>query len=397
MIKEHYYKYLFYIIFILVISILLFVSNTLSISYKEALNVFINQSMLSYITKSSIYFFGQNDFALRFPFIAFYILSVILMFLITKNYFKYEFDRLISIVLFMSLPGLLSAALLVNSAVVVTFCTLLYIFYYQKTNKHCYILLVLFLFVDNSFAILFFALFFYARSSKDKTLLIVSFLLFILSMYIYGFDTGGKPRGFFLNIFAIYASIFSPLLFIYFFYSMYKIGIKGEKNLTWHICMSALFLSFLFSFRQYIPIEDYAPYIIIAIPLMVKLFFHTLRIRLPQFRLRHYVITFFVLLVLMVNIFLTLFNKPIYLILDNPKKHFAFQYHFIKELASLLKKNNINNIEFKDKNLALRLKFYGINEGTKYLLSKKELASFDKKLVISYHKKDLFTVYLIKQ
>ncbi len=397
MIKEHYYKYLFYIIFILVISILLFVSNTLSISYKEALNVFINQSMLSYITKSSIYFFGQNDFALRFPFIAFYILSVILMFLITKNYFKYEFDRLISIVLFMSLPGLLSAALLVNSAVVVTFCTLLYIFYYQKTNKHCYILLVLFLFVDNSFAILFFALFFYARYSKDKTLLIVSFLLFILSMYIYGFDTGGKPRGFFLNIFAIYASIFSPLLFIYFFYSMYKIGLKGEKNLTWHICMSALFLSFLFSFRQYIPIEDYAPYIIIAIPLMVKLFFHTLRIRLPQFRLRHYVITFFVLLVLMVNIFLTLFNKPIYLILDNPKKHFAFQYHFIKELASLLKKNNINNIEFKDKNLALRLKFYGINEGTKYLLSKKELASFDKKLVISYHKKDLFTVYLIKQ
>ena len=258
-------------------------------------------------------------------------------------------------------------------------------------------MLVLFLFVDNSFAILFFALFFYARSSKDKTLLIVSFLLFILSMYIYGFDTGGKPRGFFFNIFAIYASIFSPLLFIYFFYSMYKIGLKGEKNLTWYICMSALFLSFLFSFRQYIPIEDYAPYIIIAIPLMVKLFFHTLRIRLPQFRLRHYVITFFVLLVLMVNIFLTLFNKPIYLILDNPKKHFAFQYHFIKELASLLKKNNINNIEFKDKNLALRLKFYGINEGSKYLLSKKELASFDKKLVISYHKKDLFTVYLIKQ
>ena len=131
MIKEHYYKYLFYIIFILVISILLFVSNTLSISYKEALNVFINQSMLSYITKSSIYFFGQNDFALRFPFIAFYILSVILMFLITKNYFKYEFDRLISIVLFMSLPGLLSAALLVNSAVVVTFVPF-YIFFIIK-------------------------------------------------------------------------------------------------------------------------------------------------------------------------------------------------------------------------------------------------------------------------
>ena len=396
MIKEHYYKYLFYIIFILAISVLLFVSNTLSISYKEALNVFVNQSMLSYITKSSIFFFGQNDFALRIPFIFFYILSVILMFLITKNYFKYESDRFISIILFMTLPGLLSAALLVNSAIVVTFCTLLYIYYYQKTNKHCYILLVLFLFVDNSFAILFFALLFYARSSKDRILVIVSLILFILSMYIYGFDTGGKPRGFLFNMFAIYASIFSPLLFIYFFYSIYRVGLKGQKDLTWYICMSALFLSFLFSFRQYIPIEDYAPYVIIAIPLMVKLFFHTLRIRLPQFRRKHYFISFLTLVVLSINVFLTLFNKPIYLILDNPKKHFAFQYHFINELAYLLKENNINDIEFKDKKLALRLKFYGINEGKKYFLSRIKLANFDKKLIISYHKKDLYTVYLVK-
>ncbi len=396
MIKEHYYKYLFYIIFILTIGILFFISNTLSISYKEALNVFVNESMLSYITKSSIYFFGQNDFAIRIPFISFYILSIILMYLITKNYFKYELDRLISIVLFMFLPGLLSAALLVNSAIVVTFFTLLYIYYYQRMNKHCYILLVLFLFVDNSFAILFFALLFFAKSSKNRTLMIVSFILFILSMYIYGFDTGGKPRGFLFNMFAIYSSIFSPLLFIYFFYSIYRVGLKGQKDLTWYICISALFLSFLFSFRQYIPIEDYAPYVIIAIPLMVKLFFHTLRIRLPQFRRKHYIISFLTLVVLSINIFLTLFNKPIYFILDNPKKHFAFQYHFIKELAYLLKKNNINDIEFKDKKLALRLKFYGINKGTKYFLSRKKLAHFDKKLTISYHKKDLYTVYLVK-
>ena len=39
---------------------------------------------------------------------------------------------------------------------------LLYLYYYQKYNKHSYLLLLLFLFIDNSFAILYLALFFYS-------------------------------------------------------------------------------------------------------------------------------------------------------------------------------------------------------------------------------------------
>ena len=162
MIINNKYKYYFYTSLLLLSFILLFkASYSLSISYKEALNVFVNNSVLSLITNSSIYIFGQNDIALRLPFILFYVFSVILMYKITENYFRYEKDRYISIIIFMILPGVLSASLLVNSAIVIIFFTLLYIYYYQKYNQHSYFLLLLFLFIDNSFAILYIAIFFY--------------------------------------------------------------------------------------------------------------------------------------------------------------------------------------------------------------------------------------------
>ena len=68
----------------------------MSISYKEALNLFVNESVLSIITNISTYIFGQNDLALRGPFVIFYVLSSFLMYKITKNYFKYEKDRFIN-------------------------------------------------------------------------------------------------------------------------------------------------------------------------------------------------------------------------------------------------------------------------------------------------------------
>ena len=131
------YSYYFYtLLFILVGVLILKADLSLSISYKEALNVFVNNSILTIITNTSIYFFGQNDIALRLPFILFYFFSVILMYKITENYFKYEKDRFIGILIFMMLPGVLSASLLVNSAIIVTFCTLVYVYHYKLILHH---------------------------------------------------------------------------------------------------------------------------------------------------------------------------------------------------------------------------------------------------------------------
>ncbi len=390
------YKYFFYFILFIVLQILLITANTLSISYKEALNVFVNNSLLSLITNTSIYIFGQNDIALRLPFIFFYFLSVLLMYLSTQNFFKYEKDRFISILIFMVLPGLLSAGLLVNSAIVVTFFTILYVYYFKKTGKHSYLLLILFLFIDNSFAIFFLALFFFSLANRENRLLIISLILFGLSMSIYGFDTGGKPKGFFVDTFGIYASIFSPLLFIYFFYSIYRIGVKGERTLVWYISTTSLLFSLIFSMRQRVYIEDFAPFVVIFLPYMVRLYLHTLRVRLPMFREKHNKLAISTLLVLFLNVFLTIYSKPVYLLIDNPQKHFAYQYDFVKDISVYLKKYSINNVSSDDYKLLLRLKFYGIEKGDDYYITTTPIKNFYKKIKVKYSGKDIYSLYIKK-
>jgi hypothetical protein len=215
-------------------------------------------------------------------------------------------------------------------------------------------------------------------------------------MALYGFDTGGKPRGFLVDTFAIYASIFSPLLFIYFFYTIYREGVKGNRHIVWYISATSLAFSLLFSFRQRIYIEDYAPFVVIFLPYMVKNFLQSYRVRLPQFRRKHRYVASITLFILLLNATLTIFNKPLYLFLENPKKHFAYNYNIAKELAAKLKKNNINEIESDQQELLLRLKFYGIREGNRYFVSTNKKYYYDKKISIKYLDKTVATAYIIK-
>lgn len=377
--------------------ILVWLIGHYSISTKEA-DIFFNQSFtpLALITHFSTTLFGQNDYALRLPFIFFYIGSSIILYLLTDNYFRLQRDRFISIFIFMLLPGVNSAALLVNESIIVVFGTLLYLYLYKLREKEHYILLVLFLFIDNSFAILFLALFFYSLNKKDNTLLFVSLTLFGLSMSMYGFRVDGTPKGYFLDTFAIYATIFSPVLFLYFFYSLYRIGIKWEKDLFWYISITALGLSLLFSLRQKVAIDDFAPFVVIAIPIMVRLFIHSLRVRLKEFRYFHYLMLRITIGVLLLSFLLFIFNKSFYLFLKDPESHVANAHYMVKELADELKELKVEGVTTEDKRLALRLKFYGISENKNILLSENKIGLNDREINIMYKHKLIKKYYLIK-
>lgn len=376
--------------------ILLFGANSLDIHYKEADILFEGTGLLHYIVYFSTELFGQNNIALRLPFIFFFLSSAIILYKLTKWYFTKKEDRLLSIFIFMLLPGVNSAALLVNEAIIVIFLTLIYLFYYHTTSKQCYLLLVLFLFVDNSFAIFYLSLFFFSLNKKDNILLAVSLSLFALSMGIFGFDSGGVPKGHFVDIILVYASVFSPILFFYFFYSMYRITIKEEKNLYWYISFTAFAFSLVLSFRQRIQIEDFAPFVVIAIPMMLKLYLHSMRVRLPMFRKKHYFGANLVAVVLVINFVLLYINKPLYLLLESPYKHFAYDYHFASEVAEKLKEDGIDEIFSTNSKFVKRLKFYGINEGEKYYLTYYNENDYDKKYTLEVMGKPIQDIYLTK-
>ena len=376
--------------------LLLYTADGLSISSKEA-NLYYgdNHNILWYLTHFSTTIIGQSNIGLRLPFILFYIGAVILSYLLTDDYFVKPTDRLVSIFIFMLLPGLNSAALIVDSSIIVVFCILLYLYLFKLYEKEYYFLLVIFLFIDNSFAILFLGLFFYSLQKKDNLLLIISLVLFGISMQMYGFEIGGRPRSYLVETFGLYASIFSPILFLYFFYSLYRVAIKWEKDLYWYISFTSLILSLLFSLRQRVNIVDFAPFVVIAIPLMVKLFLHSYRVRLKIFRAKHWLFIKLILSTLLLNYIILLFNKPIYFILDNGTKHFAYKYHNIKELSAILKDNKIYKVKANTEDLQNRLKFYGILFGDKYYITDKKPNKYLKEIDIKYYTRVIQRYYLV--
>lgn len=387
-----------FLLLILVISsvLLTYSTQSISISYDEA-NIFFNEhTLVHYIAVYSTQLLGQNDFALRLPFILFHLASIILLYKIGKLFLKKRVDRIISVAIYALLPGINGIALMVNSGIVVIFFSLLFTYLYLKEYKVAsHIVLIIALFIDNSFGIFFTALFMYALFKRKTDLLILTLILLSASLYIYGFDIGGKPRGYFVDTLGVYAVIFSPLLFLYFVYAMYRILIKEEKNLLWYISFFSLIVSLLLSMRQKLALEDFAPFVVLSIPLMVKVFFNSYRVRLPAFRKLH---TFFfglVLVSLVFNTMLIFLNKPLYAVMEDPSKHFAIKYNIAKELAGVLKAKGVAKVMMKDDKMALRLKFYGIEQGRNYKLeTQPEIEEGYEKIDVAYYGKVVKTFYL---
>ncbi|MBV5279144.1 MAG: glycosyltransferase family 39 protein [Campylobacteraceae bacterium] len=377
---------------------LIYGSQDISIGYDEASTFFYGKNLTHYIVAFSTKILGQNDFALRLPFIIFHLLSIILLYKISKPFLKKKIDRILSITIYALLPGVNSVALLVNSGSIVIFLTLLFVYLHMREKIiPSYIVLILSLFVDNSFVILYLALFSYAIFNRKSDMLFLTLILFGLSMYMYGFDTGGKPKGYFIDTLGIYAIIFSPLLFLYFIYALYRILIKEEKNLLWYISFFSLLFSLLLSLRQKLLLEDFAPFVVLAIPLMIKVFFNSYRVRLPVFRKLHTLFFGLIIFSLVSNTLVIFFNKPLYRLIDEPSKHFAINYHIAKELAFELKVIGVQNLSIRDEKMALRLKFYGIEKGEDYILStKKEADGYIKQIDIAYFGKSVKTFYLYR-
>ncbi|MDR1615019.1 MAG: glycosyltransferase family 39 protein [Campylobacteraceae bacterium] len=351
--------------------LLIFASSTLSISYYEA-DIFFNaNSAVHYLIKLSCELFGQNDYALRAPFIIIHLLCVVLLYLISKPLLKRKTDRLITVLIYMMLPGSIVVSLAANSAAFIVFGILLFVYLHQNGRifSMCAVL-ALSLFFGKGFIILYLLLFFYAVFKRDTLIMILSLALFTAGAYIYGFDIGGRPRGYFLDTFGIYAAIFSPLLFLYFIYVQYRILVKGGKSLIWWLSFGAFLFSLILSFRQRIAVEEFASYTIIAAPLIVGTFMSSFRVRLPQYRKFHKFFALLIIFSLLFNTVLVLGNQYLYTFLHKNSSHFAYKYHIAKELSSELKTRGVTKIHTDDKKLALRLKFYGINDGGEFILER---------------------------
>ena len=354
---------------------LLYAANSLSISYNEAEIFFQKRSLLGYILKLSAHFFGQNDLAVRGVMIFFHIASVVLMYKVSKFYIKLEFDRIIAVLLFVLLPGTIASALIINNAGICITLALLCIYLFHIKKKILFSLFFcLAFFIDGDFLIFYAGFFIFALYKRKPPLAWLSAILFLLTLYFFGFETNGRPSGHFIDTFGIFAAVFSPFVFIFFVYTIYRIWVKEKKDLLWFIAICSFCFCMIVSVRQRLELEQFLPFCVIATPLMVRVFFNSYRVRLPKFRKGHKICTGLVMLFLVFNWSAIIFNQIFYLFLNDPTKHLTYKFDVAKELADKLKEAGVQDIATEDARLALRLKFYGIKTKS---YSKNLLASAD--------------------
>ncbi len=362
------HKLILFLILGIDVIILSFQIDNLSISSAEAYVLYEEHSFLSTSFNFLIINFGSNDYVLRLPIIFTHLISSLLFYSISSRYLNNTRDRLWLLLLYVMLPGIISSALVLSHAFLVLFGLLLFIYLDQRVStKYTNVLLLIYAFIDGGFAYLLLGVLVYNIFAKDYKNIIYNLVLLAISAYLYRLQIYGVPSGHFLDTIAVYSAIFSPIVFIYLVYALYRKYLADKIDKVWYIATTTLIFSLLLSFRQRLDIEYFAPYLMVALPLAAQTFVHSYKVRLKMFRKRYKTIFVLSFLFLFLHTLLVLFNKNLYMVLDNPKQHFAYNMYVAKDLAKELYERDIPCVE-TDYKMQQRLKFYGIGKCKEYLL-----------------------------
>ncbi|MDO9056622.1 MAG: hypothetical protein Q7U69_08740 [Sulfuricurvum sp.] len=388
-------KALFSIIIGINFLILLLQIQGLSIGYHEAQILYGDFSPLQFLISSSLHFFGQNDYALRVPMIVLHLFSVVLLYAISKHYVSREGDRLWIVLIYTLLPGVTSAALVVDNAGLVIVSLFLFGYLHLNYGRYALGLLPFLIAVDPAFAYLFFAIALYGAYRKEYLYIVTGTVALVVSLSFYGIHIGGSPESRFLDALGVYTAIFSPIVFLYLFYVLYRRMIAKEWDLIWMIAMSAFMISLLLSFRQKVEVQTFAPFLLLALPLAAQTFFHTYRIRLREFRGRYRILFYSAFALLVINVLAVFFNHYFYRFLSNPTRHFSYPMHVAKELSGVLHHENIQCVDAGDVKLQLRLRFYEITQCNENRLES-QFNPYGKKVTISYINTLIYETYVTK-
>lgn len=332
--------------------------DEISISYKEALNYFSQNTLAGSVAYFSTQVFGRNDFALRLPFLLAHLCNLFLLYGICKHYLKHSIDRLLCVGIFALLPGINIISIFVNKSVFVLSLTLLICFLHIKNYRVLfYPLCAVASCLDSAFSIIFLALFLYSFRHKHNKTLFFSLFAFGVNMYLFNLRIGGVPQGHFLDTLGLLSLLYSPVLFVYFFYTLYHSLLRKEHSLILYIGATSIVLTILLSLRQEIDLYTFLPLSAVGLPVMIKVFMHDLRIRLKPFRISYLRRFYFIIIPLFLETSFLFCNKILFLFDEH---HFLDSFYYSKEIAQELKTQNIHAIKTSSR-LSLPLQFYGIS------------------------------------
>ena len=359
--KQHF----LWVTFLYAIAVL-YLAASAPISPHEAKAFYVDTNIVSTLMHMGDTMFS-NLFGLRVFFVFFGFLSILFFYEFSRRYFSKREDAYLATFIFMLLPGIVTGSTLANVAIIVLPFVLLFVLLYEKNHFILLPFIMLILFFIHEASILFFiALLLYGLLNKDRRLAAFAAVFLIAFIYLAkGIEISGRPSGHFAEIFGLYAAVFSPLVFFYFFYTMYRILLREKKSLIWYISFTALIFSLLLSIRQRIGITDFAPYVLIAIPLMLHLYHNSLRVRLPQFQ-KKYILSFKVIMTTLIlsSLFILLY-QVMFDITKDTKRFYSNSVYAPYILAEALKADNLHCYDGTDERERYQLQYYNISTCSK--------------------------------
>lgn len=347
-------RVVFFIVSIFYLITLFYISLITPITPHEAKIFYSSNEVVGTLMR-----FGNDYFYMRFFSFVSGVATLFLFYFLIKEYFKKD-DIFEVVYIFMLLPATITGIVVVNSSILIMPFILISIILYLKEKLVSISIPMFILAILDKSTILFFSiLVLYFVIKKDKFLTILSLFFLLFSYILYGgIEIGGHPSGHFVHTIGLYTTIFSPLLFLYFFYAIYRTLLHKGKNIIWYISFFVFIFSLIISIRQKIDIASFAPFVVIGIIPMMELYYKSLKVRLPEFqnkyKIGYRVIIFFLLL----NAILIVTHSYTYKIMQKKELHFSHRTYYPYYLAKELKKNNIEC--FNSEKYKYQLQFYGI-------------------------------------
>ena len=353
---------LFYTFILFYTIALVYLASTVPIGSHEAMVYYTDTKILYSLTHICSGVFG-NSLDFRFPFLVFGFINIPLFFIMSRLYFSQKEESYFATMVFALLPGIITSAILVNIAVVVITFVLGFIIFYEKKKLFWQgVTMVALLLIHDASVIFFISLAIYSAFRRDKALFSIAIILTAISLlYFNGLTIEGRPKGEFLELFGLYIALFSPFVFLYFFYAIYRIWLREEKDILWYISFTSFVLSILLSLRQQVNMTDFAPYVIVSVILMLVTYHKTVKIRLPQFQKWYKRGFSLVIFSLLLSSFIIVFHKSFFYFLDDKTKHFAYDFYEPYWRIGALKKVGKDCYTAGNKKVQYQFKYYGVN------------------------------------
>ena len=351
----------FHIFIVFYLSSLYYLATTLPIGPNEAMLYYTDKHILGFLTHLfDDTFLNFLDF--RLPFLFFSFINIFLFYNVSQIYFEKKEQSHMATTIFLLLPGIITASVIVNIAVIVITLVLGFIILHEKKQIVWQgVSMLLLLFTHDASLIFFIPVAIFATVKYEKKLLILSVVCSLISLFYFnGLEIDGKPEGRFLELFGLYIALFSPLVFLYFFYALYRIWLREAKDILWYISFTAFIFSIILSLRQQVIMTDFAPYVIVSVVLMLLSYQKTLDVRLPQFQISYkigYRITLFSLIFFSLMI---VFHKSFFYLLDDKSQHFAYPFYEPYWQVKELREIEQNCYTVPSQKVQYQLKYYGM-------------------------------------